>query len=34
MVRQLNQKEWVGKPGRLEEIFIETLESSGASTVR
>ncbi len=34
MVRQLDQKEWAGKPGRLEEIFIETLEAISASTVR
>src|SRR5262249_25470810 len=34
MVRQLTRNEWTGKPGRLEEIFIETLEASGATMVR
>lgn len=34
MVKELSQKEWAGKPGRLEEIFIETLEAHGATHVR
>ncbi len=29
MVRLLDQSEWKSKPGRLEEIFIETLEANG-----
>ena len=29
LVRLLDQKEWRDQPGRLEEIFIETLESCG-----
>ena len=31
MVRLLTQDEWKNRPGRLEELFIETLEASGAS---
>jgi len=34
MVRLLTQDEWKSKPGRLEEIFIETLEATGSSLVR
>lgn len=30
LVQLLGETEWKGKPGRLEEIFIETLEKSGA----
>jgi ABC-2 type transport system ATP-binding protein len=33
LVRLLNQGEWKVKPGRLEEIFIETLEASGTPLV-
>ena len=34
LVRLLDQAEWKGKSGRLEEIFIETLEASGTELVR
>lgn len=34
MVRQLKHSDWAGKSGRLEEIFIETLEASGSATVK
>lgn len=33
LVRQLEKKEWENRPGRLEELFIETLEASGTSLV-
>jgi len=34
MVRLLDQSEWKSKPGRLEEIFVQTLEASGTVLIR
>jgi ABC-2 type transport system ATP-binding protein len=34
LARTLDRSEWDAKPGRLEEIFVQTLESSGTSLVR
>ena len=34
LARELDQSEWKGHAGALEEIFIETLEKSGTSLVR
>lgn len=33
LVREFHQSEWKGKEGRLEELFIETLESTSGSLV-
>ncbi len=34
MVRYILQDEWKSKPGKLEELFIETLQSTGSLLVR